>query len=47
MITFGIKPGNLKEEIELIKMVYKKMASNVVWNIVITLSENGGAMTEA
>ncbi len=47
MITFGIKPGNLKEEIELIKMVYKKLASNVVWDIVITLSENGGAMTEA
>ena len=46
MITFGIKPDNLKEEIKLIKKVFKKLASKIVWQIVLTLSENGGAMTE-
>lgn len=46
MITFGINPDNLKEEIKLIKKVFKKLASKIVWQIVLTLSENGGAMTE-
>ena len=46
MITFGINPDNLKEEIELIKEVFNKLGSKIVWKIVLTLSENGGAMTE-
>ena len=46
MITIGINPDNLKEEIELIKEVFNKLGSKIVWKIVLTLSENGGAMTE-
>ena len=46
MITFGINPDNLKEEIELIKEVFNKLGSDIVWKIVLALSENGGAMTE-
>ena len=37
MITLGIKHENLKKEVELLRMIYKKLSSKVVWDIILAL----------
>lgn len=37
MITLGIKHKNFKNEVELLAMIYKKLSSKIVWDIILTL----------
>lgn len=46
MLSLGIKHDSLEKEVELLKMVYRKLSSKVVWDIILCLIDNGGMMTE-
>lgn len=46
MLSLGIKQDSLKKEVALLKMIYKKLSSKVVWDIILCLLDNGGMMTE-